>query len=354
MDYSRLITTTSQSVAPYVVDAVHQSSVWVGRQTARVTPWTMGIYHKVPVQVKELTTAIDFRGQGNFNTADNSTDVNFQWEIKGLGDSVIVSWTELGLNQTKAQVIDLVKRKMDVVKNSLIAAASSRFYGLGTGDSIEGLQLSTDNSTYSSSYGGVSRASYGAYINGQVTPAAGGLISFASVAAQIDLCSASASTTEATTLIMSTKSIWGYLERLMETKSRGNYDTVRGALRVSPYTPMGTAVDPSDVGRMGYEAMYFRGIPAVKDDATPTGLCYTLCESKIGFVSSKIAYCDNIDMKQTVTKGALENIVTTAWQRGQEAKPTNGMATIYQIAINGNEVNENPRRSGVITGITGI
>lgn len=353
MDYSRLITTTSQRVASFVVDAIHGSSVLVGRATGgNVTPWEMGIYEKQPIQVSDVSTAVDFQGVGNFNTADNSTDVNLQWEAKGLGDSVIIGYAELGLNQTKAQVINLVKRKFDVIRNSLIAAAGTRFYGLGAGSAIEGLQLSTDAGTYSSAYGGLSRATYGTYINGQVTPASGGVLSFNSLAAQIDLCSAAASTMESTNLLLTTKTVWALVEKLVETKSRGNYDTSRGNLRVTPYSPMGVALDAAQVGMAGYESIFFRGIPAVKDDQTPTGLLYTLNENHLDFVSSPIAYCESISMGEEVTKGALEEVRTTAWQVSKESKPVNGLGDVRQIAIYGNYVNRNPRRSGVITGIT--
>lgn len=356
MDYSRLITTTSQSVAPFVVDAVHGSSVLVGRATSGMLtkPWDMGIYEKQPIQVSEIDTAVDFQGIGNFNTADNTTDVNLQWEAKGLGDSVVIGYAELGLNQTKAQVINLVKRKFDIVKNSLIAASGSRFYGLGSGAAIEGLQLSTDAGTYSSSYGGLSRTTYGTYINGQVTAASGGVISFNSLAGQIDLCSAAASSLESTNLILTTKTVWALVERLVEAKSRGNYDTSRGNLRVSPYTPMGVAMEAKQVGVAGYESIYFRGIPTVKDDQCPSGLAYTLNENHLQFVSSKIAYCESIKMSEEVTKGALSEAKSTAWQVSKEAKPTNGLGDVRQIAIYGNFVNRNPVRSGVITGITTV
>lgn len=355
MDYGRLVTTTSQALAPFVVDAVHGSSVLVGRATgSRIKPWDMGIYERQPIQVEAVSTAVDFRGMGNFNTADVSVDKNLQWEVKGLGDSVVIGYQELGINQTKAQVINLVRRKMDVIKNSLINAAGSRFYGLGTGDAIEGLQLMTDNATDTSSYGGLSRTTYGTYINGQRTAASGGVVSFATLAAQVDLCSAAASSLESTNLILTTKTVWTLIERLVEAKSRGNYDTARGNLRVSPYTPMGVAVEAKDVGRGGYDAIYFRGIPCVKDDQCPTGLIYTLNENHIQFVSSKIAYCEPVAMKQEVTKGALEEVSTTAWQVSKEAKPTNSLGDVRQIAISGNFVNRNPIRSGVITGVTTV
>lgn len=314
----------------------------------------MGIYERQPIQVAEVSTGIDFQGIGNFNTADSTTDVNLQWEAKGFGDSVIIGYAELGLNQTKAQVINLVKRKFDAVKNSLIAGAGTRLYGLGSGSAIEGLQLQTDNATYTSSYGGLSRTTYGSQINGQLTPASGGVISFSTLASQVDLCSAAASATQSTNLILTTKSAWALIERLVETKSRGNYDTSRGNLRVSPYTPMGVAVDINDAGRAGYEAIYFRGIPTVKDDQCGSGLVYTLNENHIQFVSSSIAYCETIKMTQEVTRGALQEAKSTAWQVSKEAKPTNGLGDVRQIAIYGNFINRNPFRSGVITGVTTV
>ncbi len=358
MDYTRLITTTSQRASGFVVDAVHGSSVAAGRWTSKVTPWEMGIYERTPIQVSDITTAIDFQGQGNFNTGDNSTDVNLQWEAKGLGDSVVISYPELGLNQTKAQVISLIKRKYDVVKNSLVNAFGSRIYGYGLGSAIEGLALSTDNGAATSSYGSLSRATYGAYINGQYLAAVGGVISYSVIAAQMDLCSPAGSTTESTNLNLTTKTVWTLVEKLIEAKSRGNYDTSRSSLRVTPYTPMGTAIDASDAGRAGYEAIYFRGVPTVKDDQCTSGSFFPLNENYLGFVSSQVAYCEYVSMKQTVTKGALqqagEAITTTAWQMGKEAKALNGLADVRQILIYGNFVNRNPIRSGVITGITTV
>lgn len=312
----------------------------------------MGIYERQPVQVEDATTAVDFRGIGNFNMADVTTDVNFQWEVKGFGDSVVIGWQELGLNQTEAQVISLVKRKFDIIKNSLINGTGTRLYGLGSGDAIEGLQLSTDNATFSSSYGSLSRTTYGTYINGQVSTASGGVISFNSLAGQIDNCSAAASMNDSTNLILTTKTVWALIEKLVETKSRANYDTTRGNLRVTPYSPMGTAMSAEQVGMAGYESIYFRGIPTVKDDQCPSGLVYTLNERYLQFVSSPIAYCSAVQMKQTVTKGAKEEVTTTAWQVSKEAKPTNGLGDVRQIALSGNFVNRNPRRSGVIKAVT--
>lgn len=357
MDYSQIITTTAQRVAPFVVDAYHGSSVLGSRVLANPKPWNQGQYDQNPIQVSESTTGGDFTGIGSFDTSDVSTDINLQFLTKGYYQNITMSIPEISLNNTEAGIISLVKRKMDVARNALQSNVTTRLYGLGSGDAIEGLQLQTDNSTYSSTYGNQSRTTYGTYINGQVTAASAGVISFSALATQIDLCSAASSDQESPNLLLTTKSIWALVETIVEAKNRGNYDTSRGYQRVSPYTPMGTAVSPSEtgmVGNGGFVAYYFRGIPTVKDDKCPSGLLYTLNENYMKFVSLSLNGLSAISMGQVVTKGVYDQnaVNATAFQMTDDRMPTNGLGTVKQIVLYGNFVNQNPKRSGVLTGVT--
>lgn len=358
MDYSQIVTTTAQRLAPFVVDAVHGSSVLAARVLAQPKKWAMGQYEQNPIQVAESTTGGDFIGMGNFDTSDVSTDVNLQWLTKGYYQNITLPIPLISLNNTEAGIINLVKRKMDVAKTAIMSTVGTRLYGLGTGDAIEGLQLQTDAGTYSTSYGGQSRATYGAYINGQVTGAVGGVVSFQALGAQIDLCSAASASGESTNLILTTKSIWGLIETIVEAKSRGNYDTSRGYLRVTPYTPMATAVRPDQlpVGMVGFDSYYFRGIPVVKDDKCPAGLVYTLNENYMKFVSLDLVGLKNISMAPQVYRGVYANDngrddktpeQATAFQITDERMPTNQLGTVQQIVLYGNFANFNPKRSGV-------
>lgn len=365
MDYSQIITTTAQRVAPYVVDAVHGSSVLAARVLSQPKKWAMGQYEQNPIQVSESTTGGDFQGLGQFDTSDVSTDVNLQWLTKGYYQNITIPIPLISLNNTEAGIINLTKRKMDVAKTAIMSQIGSRLYGLGTGDAIEGLQLQTDNGTYSTAYGNLSRTTYGAFINGQVTPASGGVISFQSLAAQVDLCSAASTSGESTNLILTTKTVWGLVETIVEAKNRGNYDTSRGYLRVSPYTPMGTAARPDQlpVGMIGFDSYYFRGIPVVKDDKCPTGLVYTLNENYLKFVSLDLVGLQNINMQPQVYRGVYDDTggkddqtpeQATAFQITDQRMPTNQLGNVQQIVIYGNFANFNPKRSGVITGVTTI
>lgn len=367
MDYTQIITTTAQRVAPFVVDAVHGSSVLAGRVLASPKKWVMGQYEQNPIQVAESTTGGDFVGLGAFDTSDVTTDVNLQWLTKGYYQNVTLPTALISLNNTEAGIINLVKRKMDVAKTAIMSQVGTRLYGLGSGDAIEGLQLQTDAGTYSSSYGGLSRTTYGSFINGQVTAASSGIISFQTLAAQVDLCSTASESSDSTNLILTTKTVWGLIETIVEAKSRGNYSTAAGYSRVTPYTPMGSAVRPDQlpVGMLGFDSYFFRGIPVVKDDKCPTGLVYTLNENYLKFVSLDLVGLKTITMAPQVYRGVYSGSgeqgtadktpeQATAFQLTDERAPTNQLGTVQQIVLYGNFANYNPKRSGVITGVTTV
>jgi hypothetical protein len=366
VDYSQIITTTAQRVAPFVVDAVHGSSVLAARVLSQPKKWAMGAYEQNPIQVAESTTGGDFTGLGQFDTSDVSTDVNLAWTTKGYYQNITIPIPLISLNASEAGIIALTKRKMDVAKTAIMSGIGTRLYGLGTGDAIEGLQLQTDNGTYSSAYGGLSRSTYGTYVNGQVTPASSGVISFSSLAAQVDLCSAASQSSDSTNLIVTTKSIWGLVEQIVEAKSRGNYSTAAGYSKVTPYTPMGSSSRPDQlpVGMVGFDSYFFRGIPVVKDDKTPTGLVYTLNENYLKFVSLDLVGLKNIEMAPQVYRGVYGGegegstdktpAQATSFQITDQRMPTNQLGNVQQIVLYGNFANYNPKRSGVITGVTTI
>lgn len=367
MDYSQIITTTAQRVAPFVVDAVHGSSVLAARVLAQPKKWSMGQFEQNPIQVSESTTGGDFTGLGSFDTSDVTTDVNLQWLTKGYYQNITMPIALISLNNSEAGIINLVKRKMDVAKTAIMSQIGTRLYGLGTGDAVEGLQLQTDNGTFSTAYGGQSRTTYGAFINGQNTPAAAGVVSFQSVGAQFDLCSTASTSSDSTNLVITTKTIWGLIETIVEAKSRGNYSTAGGYSRVTPYSEMGSAVRPDifPVGNIGFDSYYFRGTPVVKDDKCPTGLIYTLNENYLKFVSLDLVGLTNISMAPQVYRGVYSGdgqqgtddktpSQATAFQITDPRMPTNQLGNVQQIVLYGNFANYNPKRSGVITGVTTV
>lgn len=351
MDYAGILTTTAQSLAGYVVDGIHNGSVLPARFLTKPVDWDEGQYMQQPIQTVENDNGGDFVGMPVFDVAAQNTDQNLKWLAKGKRQSIVIPWAEIAHNQTKAGVIKLVGRKMDVAKNSLKDKLGTTLTGLGLGDAIEGLDLMTDNSTASATYGTLSRSTYGNVINGQVNAVS--TLSLTALGTQIDACTP-ANSSEGTTLMLTTKTIFGYVESLLDPKTREMYSNV--PTYVSPYTANGGAVKSSELGgAAGFTAIFYRGIPLVKDEKVASGKLYTLNENSIDFARLDFPQMKAVALSNEATQGVYKGEPSpSSFQITEMMNPYNQLGDIGHIIVYGNLINRNPVRSGAVTGVTGI
>lgn len=351
MDYAGILTTTAQSLAGYVVDGIHNGSVLPARFLTRPVDWDEGQYMQQPIQTVENDNGGDFIGMPVFDVAAQNTDQNLKWLAKGKRQSIVIPWAEIAHNQTKAGVIKLVGRKMDVAKNALKDKLGTTLTGLGLGDAIEGLDLQTDNSTDSSTYGSLSRTTYGSVINGQRNAVT--TLTLTALGTQIDACTPSNSA-EGTSLMLGTKTIFGYVESLLDPKTREMYANV--PTYVSPYTANGQAVKAGELGgASGFTAIFYRGIPLVKDEKVASGVTYTLNENSIDFARLDFPQMKQVALSNEATKGVYnDEPAPSSFQITEMMNPYNQLGDIGHIIVYGNLINRNPVRSGKITGTTGI
>lgn len=351
MDYAGILTTTAQSLAPYVVDGIHNGSVLPARFLTRPVEWDEGQYMQQPIQAEENNNGGDFVGMPVFDVSAQNTDVNLKWLAKGKRQSIVVPWAEIAHNKTKAGVIKLVGRKMDVAKNALKDKIATTLTGLGAGDAIEGLDLMTDDSALSSTYGTLSRTTYGTVINGQSNTLA--TLTLAGIGTQFDACTP-ANSSEGTTIAITTKTVWGYVEKLLDPKTREMYNNV--PTYVSAYTQNGGAVKSAELGgASGFTAIFHRGIPIVKDEKIGSGKMYTLNENSIDFARLDFPQMKAVSVSNEVTKGVFSGEpAPSAFQITEMMNPYNQLGDIGHIIVYGNFINRNPVRSGVLTGIVGV
>jgi hypothetical protein len=154
--------------------------------------------------------------------------------------------------------------------------------------------------------------------------------------------------------MLTTKTVWGYVEQLLDPKSRQMYDNV--PTYVSAYTENGSAVKSAQLGgASGFTAIFHRGIPLVKDEKPASGKIYTLNENSIDFASLSFPGMSNITLANQATKGVYSGEPSpTAFQITDMMNPYNQLGEIGHLFVYGNLINRNPVRSGVITGVTGI
>lgn len=351
MDYAGILTTTAQSLAGYVVDGIHNGSVLPARFLTTPVDWDEGQYMQQPIQTVENDNGGDFVGMPVFDVSAANTDQNLKWLAKGKRQSIVVPWAEIAHNQTKAGVIKLVGRKMDVAKNALKDKLGTTLTGLGLGDAIEGLDLMTDASALSSTYASLSRTTYGSVINGQVNAVT--TLTLASLGTQIDACTP-ANTAEGTSIMIGTKTIFGFVESILDPKTREMYANV--PTYVSPYTGNGQAVKAAQLGgATGFQAIFYRGIPLVKDEKVAAGKIYTLNENSIDFARLDFPQMKAVALSNEASKGVYNDEPSpSSFQITEMMNPFNQLGDIGHIIVYGNLINRNPVRSGVITGVTGI
>ena len=148
---------------------------------------------------------------------------------------------------------------------------------MGTGNSnkdITGLRAAVDDSTFVTTFEGISRATYTQW---RSTITSDSSLAIADMATDFNAAKVGA---EDPTLLLSTPAVFNIYEALMDQDVRYNlsftgYDQIygKGLPRKSGNLAQG----------QGFNSLYFRGIPLVADEKCTTGRLYTLNEGHVFF-----------------------------------------------------------------------
>jgi len=346
---------TYNDILPSIVDFVNDSNIFTARVTSNPKKWS-GVTEQQPITIANSTTGGSFDGLDEFDTsATNNTRV-LTWYVKAYEQSVVVPGIEKAVNgNSEKQVLSLVTTRMEEAKNSLANSLGDLFFGYGTGKDIEGLGLIVDDGTATTSYGGITRSDLPS-VNGDVTAASGGNLTLDLVSAEFDAVSAAGAGTEAPTIALTTKSIWSLFEKALGDKLRVTYDatTITGYNRVSGKTPVGTSVPATALkGALGVDAISYRGKPVVADDKTPDGRFYWLNENYLEFRRLLSDDLESVSSNNEVTEGVYSEVEMPSFLQLRDfMSPVNQFGEIGALIVMGNLIHRQPRRNGVITGIT--
>lgn len=353
----RVKSITYDDILPSIVDFVNNSNIFTARMTSNPKNWK-GVTEQQPITIANSTTGGSFDGLDEFDTsATNNTRV-LTWYVKAYEQSIVIPGIEKAVNgNSEKKVLSLVAGKLDEGKNSLANAIGDLLYGYGIGKDIEGLGLITDNGTATSSYGGISRAELPS-VNGDVTAASGGNFNFGLLGATFDNVSAAGSEQESPTIALTTKAIWSMFETVLGDKISVSYNptAINGYNRVSGKTPVGTSVPATELkGAAGFNALSFRGKPVVADDKATAGRWFWLNENYLEFRRLLSPDLKSVDMTNEVTEGVYDDIKQPSFLQLRDfMSPVNQFGDIGALIVLGNLICRQPRRQGVITGITKI
>ncbi len=210
-----------------------------------------------------------YTGMGNFNTTQQKTRVTLEWTPSSLYGSVTLPFLELAVNKSNP-VINQEALEMQSAAQDLLDNIGTAFYGSGTGDACDGLDNIVDDATVAANYAGLARATYAA-LNADVTSSVGS-ITLDTIGNSIDAATVGS---EEPDIIITTKTLWRALEDLLFPSIMASYGAA-GSKRGKVNRLGDVGAGQTLTGLAGYTAIYYRGIPIVKDAKCTSGDIYYL------------------------------------------------------------------------------
>lgn len=348
----RLNNLTLEDIIPKVVDTVNKSNVILQRIVSKPKAWN-GRLVQEPITTTTSSLGQSFKGIETFDTAIDFTTQNLTWYATGYAQPVTISQVEQGFNNTPAGVISLYKASMEYAQNSMASNLGTIFYGTGTGNNFDGLGAIVDNGTLTSSYAGLSRATYGANINANVFAASAGVLSLDAMDAVDDASTVSGLNSETPNMILTTRQAWSLYGSLLEPTKMASYSVLGGG-QIGSTTNIGVAPSAADgvTLRGGQSSLEYRAKPVIRDDKCPAGSMYFLNENYFEFRSLKIPGLNTVATTNTVTDGVYDKISISAFQFREPMSPVNQLAEVGIFVMYGNLICRQPNRNGLLTGIT--
>jgi len=318
--------------------------------------WKSGTKYEFPIQY------IDTTNGGNVGIADRldsdrqNTRVNASFNPKMAYKPVVVADIETTLNQGDEQIINLFDIEFDTQAKSLAnLMAQNLFTGTGVGNAFDSLANAADDATNYATYGGLARATYTSW-KGYYLAAAGAL-TLNKMATAYDAVEMGMDAPDA---IVTTKSLWSTYEGLLSPTVRMGYNS-GGYPKMNAFGMVGKAEGFS--GNAGFNVLFFRGTPVIKDEACPSGKMFLLNSKYFGFKGitltsdAKGRKYEQLNFKRSGTdetpKGTVGNVpMTKGFNFRVLMSPVDQLAEIGYLLYAGNFVSENPRLQGQMVGLS--
>lgn len=341
--FTRVNTITRDDYMPYVVDTILNSNVMVQRFFKKAEKWS-GPQKRYPIKYQKNPNSGSFTGFDLLGTTSINTRVQAIFTPTFFHQDVALPMTDIAINSTKDQIIDLVKLELASSTEDMVDSLGDIFYADGTGNSSKdflGLDALVDDGTITPTIGGLSRTTYPTLVSPVVSPV-GGLLSLKYMAQLWDAVTSGA---QRPTIMSTEEAVFSYYEQLRTPVEK--YEI-----------PSSVSADKALIGNAGYTELTYRGIAILKDEKTPSGRFYMLNEKYIHWVmlpftelgSEPIEYSP-VDIEGNDYDTALKGL-GFSWSGW--IKPVNQAALVGHIYLGGNFTTDNPKRSGKFLGISGV
>jgi hypothetical protein len=342
MSFDNVVDTlTLEQIIPRVVDTVLRGNTFATKmlsKTKRFGAATMDF----PIKYQVGTAIQSFLGLDALPSSFTDTRVLLKYNPRFVAANVALAGTDIISNNTAAKVLDLTKVEMQSRAQDLADGIGTMLYSTGTANNnkdLLGLGALVDDGTTVSTIGGLSRTTY-TTLKGTVTSAA-----TLSLSTMRTLYNTIADATIAPTRSYTDYPTWALYEQLLQPQEK-IFKEVN--------------IVPGYKGYEGFAGLMYAGMEIVPDRKATAGYMYFLNENFIDFYG--------LDADLDAFEGARTVDVAGKLFAGNSYNEVNNLGFYWTgfikvstqfgwnsfIVLAGNLCTDNPRRHGVLTGITGI
>ena len=328
MAFSAFVTTVTQDrFIPKVIDNVLAGNVLLERMLGNARPWGSGHILRIPIKYQKSSAGGSYTGFDPLSTSQQNTRVLASYDPKQNYFSVIISGIQQAVNKGDAAVLDLLAVEMESVAKDMADELGTQFYSDGTGNSSKDITGLAAAVAASGTYGNITygASTYPTWLSDVDTST--NAITLAEMRASHDAASIG---NDKPTLIVTTPAIWTTFEGLL-TATVNYYTQVQGYSKVNRFTTKGRGGQTGDIG---FDALYFRGVPVVADEKCTSGYMYMLNENHLWMATLPHA-------KYGTTKNGF------AWTGLKE--PTNQDASVGQFLLYAQMICDSRRTQALLT-----
>lgn len=350
MVFSEAVTSVTRNyIVPKVYDTISRGSPTLMKMLQTAKPWKTGVSYDVIIKYQDTTNGGNTGIADKLDTDRQNVRTQMQFYPKMAYKPIVIANIEQTLNEGDMRVVDLLEAEFDSQAQSLMQVMATNLYqGTGVGNEWDSLYNAADDSTNFATYGGKARATYttlkGYYL------AAGGALTLAKLATAYDAVQIGNDTPD---LISTTKALWSSYEALLTPTVRAGY-TQNGYPKINAFGMLPTT--SALAGQQGFDVLFFRGTPIVKDEQVPSGKIFLINTNYFGLKGIKITGLKQVNFKKTndgVPLGVPGRIPSTMGFNFRDMmSPVDQLAEIGHIIYAGNFISENPRLQGQMVGMS--
>lgn len=334
-------TITLEDIVPQVVDTVLRGNVFTTKMLSKTKKFRAAT-QDFPIKFQIGTAVQSFIGFDTLPTSFTDTRVLLKYNPRFVTANVALAGTDLASNNVVRKVLDLTEVEMQSRAQDLADGIGNMLYGTGTNNNSKdflGLGAIVDDGSVVSTIGGLSRSTY-TTLKSTVTSSA-----TLSLAGMRTLFNNIADATVIPTRAYTDYPTWALYEQLLQPQEK-IFKEVN--------------IVPGYKGYEGFAGLMFAGLEIVPDRKATAGYLYFLNENFLDF------YALDVDLEafegakkanvagKLFTGNSYNEVSNLGFYWTGFIKTNNQFAFNSFIVVGGNLVTDNPRRHGVITGITGI